>query len=518
MDTSSASEHSAKHHADEAHVSTVKNAQVDTAAQLVAGSAVRLTPEEALRLRRKIDLHIMPLMCTMYLIQFLDKTTLGEAAVLGIIPGAHLTETQFNWLGTIFYLSYLVFQYPQNLALQRFPVGRWVTINIFLWAVILLCHAACSSFGGLFTVRFLLGVCEGAVTPGFMIVTSMFYTREEQTRRVGYWFLMNGVAVIFLGFISFGVLHTHTGAFLPWQWLMVITGTITLVVSVLFWFFFPDSPTTAWFLTPEERILAIERIRENQTGVENKHFKWDQFWETIKDPRTWLFALFAGTSNVVNSLTNQRQLIVAQFGFNDIQTTLLGCVDGVVEIVSIFVGVTLASQKHVGRAFSGVLMYVPAILGAILVSALPYSDTVGLLFSYWLSIFAIAPFSIFLGWIGAITSGHTRRITTNAIVLCGYAIGNAVSQFMWKAEYQPRNHIPWAVITACNFAAGVMLILIRFWLASENKKRDAEGYDDTYDSVYIAEEQADGSTLEKKVDKAFLDLTDKQNREFRYIL
>jgi len=257
----------------------------------------------------------------------------------------------------------------------------------------------------------------------------------------------------------------------------------------------------------------------NQTGVENKHyFVIRRFWETIQDPRTWLFALFAATSNVVNSLTNQRQLIVAQFGFNDIQTTLLGCVDGVVEIVAIFVGVTLASQKHVGRAFSGVLMYVPAILGSILVSALPFSDTVGLLFSYWISIFAIAPFSIFLGWIGALTSGHTRRITTNGIVLCAYAIGNAVSQFMWKAQYQPRNHIPWAVIAACNFGAGVMLLIIRFMLASENKKRDAEGYDDTYDNVYIAEEQADGNTVEKKVDKAFLDLTDKQNREFRYIL
>lgn len=39
---------------------------------------------------------------------------------------AHLNATQFNWLGTIFYFSYLIFQYPQNLALQRFPVGKWM--------------------------------------------------------------------------------------------------------------------------------------------------------------------------------------------------------------------------------------------------------------------------------------------------------------------------------------------------------------------------------------------------------
>jgi MFS family permease len=103
---------------------------------------------------------------------------------------AHLTQNQFNWLGSIFYLSYLVFQacislctllvlpnlpldfqYPQNLALQRFPVGKWMSINIFIWAIALLSHAACKSFGGLFAVRFILGICEGAITPGFMIVS-----------------------------------------------------------------------------------------------------------------------------------------------------------------------------------------------------------------------------------------------------------------------------------------------------------------------------------------------------------
>lgn len=61
------------------------------------------------------------------------------------------------------------------------------SINIFVWGVSLCAHAACHSFGGLFTVRFILGVCEGSITAGFMIVSAMFYTRAEQTRRVGYW-------------------------------------------------------------------------------------------------------------------------------------------------------------------------------------------------------------------------------------------------------------------------------------------------------------------------------------------
>ena len=60
------------------------------------------------------------------------------------------------------------------------------SLNIFIWGVTLCCHAACKNFAGLFAARFVLGICEGSFMPGFMIVNSMFYTRSENTSRVGY--------------------------------------------------------------------------------------------------------------------------------------------------------------------------------------------------------------------------------------------------------------------------------------------------------------------------------------------
>jgi len=120
---------------------------------------------------------------------------------------------------------------------------------------------------------------------------------------------------------------------------MIITGLITVVTAVLYWFLFPDSPTSAWFLTPEERAKAVLRIRENQTGVENKTFKKEQMIEALTDSKTWWFALFTALANVPNSLLNQRTIIVTSFGWTPLQSTLFGCVDGVIEIITIFVGV-----------------------------------------------------------------------------------------------------------------------------------------------------------------------------------
>ncbi|KZP15481.1 MFS general substrate transporter [Athelia psychrophila] len=477
-------------HTDKAIVNSINDRNLDTAAKLVAGVKGALDPVEAQRIRRKIDIHILPMMCILYWMQYMDKTTLGSAAILGIDTSAHLSTNQYNWLGTIFYLAYLLFEIPQSLALQRFPVGKWMSINVFVWGIALCCHAACTSFGGLFVVRMLLGICEGSITAGFLIVSSMFYTRNEQTLRVGYWFLMNGTAQIISGFLSFGALHIKTSGFEPWQWLMIITGSMTLIIATAFWFFFPDSPTNAWFLTMDERVKAVQRIKENQTGVENKHFKKKQFIEALLDPKTWLFALFAATCSVPNSLSNQRQLIVSSFGFTYLQTTLLGCVDGTIEIVTIWTGVHLAARIKDGRAYVGAVYFIPNLLGVFLITLLPWSDKVGLLFAQWLTGVGTTGYVLALSWLSTVTAGHTKRVTVNAILLSGYCVGNAVAPFMWQEKYKPR----------------------------ENNRRDVEPLDDTYDEVYIETADADGNTIEQKVPKNYLDLTDIENREFRYVL
>ncbi|TFK45315.1 MFS general substrate transporter [Heliocybe sulcata] len=510
-----------------AHNVAVSTREVDTGAQLVAGADFELDEAEAVRIRRKIDWHILPMMCTLYWIQFMDKTTLGSSAILGIrynwfvfpLVGVSATRAKgTHRLGTIFYLSYLLFEYPQNIALQAFPVGKWMSFNITVWGIVLCLHAACTNFAGLFVVRFILGACEGAITAGFMIVSSMFYTRNEQTLRVGYWLLMADPAQIISGFISFGSLHIHSGGMEPWQWLMIITGILTLVCALAYWFLFPDSPTNAWFLTKEERVKAVRRIKENQTGVENKHFKKDQMIEALTDPKTWLFALFSALDNVPNSLTNQRQIIVSSFGFSNLQTTLLGCVDGLVEICTIWTGVTLAARVRDGRAYVGAVYFVPSLLGIVLINTLPWSDKVGLLFSQWLTGISVTAFVMSLSWLSSVTAGHTKKVTTNAIMLSAYCVGNAAGPFMWQAKYKPRNHVPWAIIAACYAICPLILLLIRHMLSKENSKRDAEPPDETYEDVYIEVVDENGEKTERKVDKAYLDLTDRQNREFRYVL
>ncbi|KAG0146871.1 hypothetical protein CROQUDRAFT_700947 [Cronartium quercuum f. sp. fusiforme G11] len=411
----------------------------------------------------------------------MDKTTLGNAALLGLQTDLHLTAGEYNWLGTIFYVSYLLFEYPQNLALQRYPVGKWLAFNGIVWAVLVACQAACKNFWQIFWCRFLLGACEGSATAAFMISTSMFYTHREQSSRTGYWFLMNGISVATSSFLSYGVLHIHTDKLHPWQWFFIITAIVTLTVSLCLLLFFPDSPATAWFLTPEERVKAILRIKVNQTGVENKHFKPHQTVEALQDPKTWAWFFYSIFVTIPN-ITNQQSLIIKSLGYSTLKTTLLSSVIGFVQAISILVGVLLVRAIKNSRAIVAVVMSIPNITAAIMSVILPWSAKIALLIA------------IYLSWFASTVS---------------YCIGNIIAPQLWQAQYKPRNILPWSLILSCYLTCSVMILGMRFYLVRQNKKR----YQENHDNNEVDEkDNLENKKNIHKVDKAFMDLTDLENK------
>ena len=128
-------------------------------------------------------------------------------------------------------------------------------------------------------------------------------------------------------------------------------------------------------------------------------------------------------------------------------------------------------------------------------------------------------FVLSLSWISSVTAGHTKRVTTNAIMLIAYCIGNAAAPFMWQAKYQPRyvlsfddtsytwantlpsNHVPWIIIGICYVVCPMILLMLRYILQRENRIRDNEPVDETYDDVYIEVVTPEGKRVEQKVPK-----------------
>lgn len=115
---------------------------------------------------------------------------------MGIQDDAHLATNQYSWLGTILYMGVLFGEYPTNFLLQKLPVAKYLAFNVFAWGTVVACSAAGNSFASLMVVRFLLGVFESCVQPAFIIMTGMWYTRQEQAILTSLWYSMQGVVLM----------------------------------------------------------------------------------------------------------------------------------------------------------------------------------------------------------------------------------------------------------------------------------------------------------------------------------
>lgn len=107
------------------------------------------------------------------MLQSIDKTTLGYASVFGVREDAHLTGKQYSWLGALFYLGYLAWEFPTGMLLQRFPIAKFMAVTVILWGVTLMCHAAAGGFAGLAAARSFLGVFEASINPGMCVCVYM---------------------------------------------------------------------------------------------------------------------------------------------------------------------------------------------------------------------------------------------------------------------------------------------------------------------------------------------------------
>ncbi|KAI4720151.1 major facilitator superfamily transporter [Aureobasidium sp. EXF-10727] len=483
-------------------VKDVKNADAALDFLRHEGEGVDMTEDDEKRLVRKIDWMIMPLMWCCYVCQYLDKTLINYAAVMGLYEDANITKADFSNLAWIFYVSYLAFEFPHGYGMQRFPTAKYLGIMVLLWGTIVTVTAACRSYAGLITTRVLLGCFESAVAPSLMLITTMWYKKNEQPPRVGIWYLGTGTGTIIGSLLSYAFQHVKSASLYSWQILFLVVGLITVCIGITVVLILPDNPMTSR-LSHQEKIWAIERLRGNQTGIENKHFKSNQVLECFCDPQTWLLSLITISSSVPNGAVSSFQAtLIKGFGYNSKETALLQIPAGVCSVVSILIATYLAGRFD-QRGLNIVTLLIPGILGGALMAFLPESNKAGKLIGNYLTNCIGASLPLLYSWVGANYAGHTKKVTMNAILLISFCLGNIIGPLTFRAADAPE-YVPAKITIIVTCAAAVVLtLLLRFYYQWENKRRDR-----------VAEQRGQGH----KTDIEFADVTDRKNKEFRYRL
>ncbi|KAF4873228.1 putative transporter [Colletotrichum siamense] len=496
---------------DVGQVKLMDDRDVDPALKLTGGVVIEFTPEEERQTLRKIDMNMLPLMCWVYMIQFADKTTLNYASLMGIREDTNLKGNEFSWISSIFYAGYLAWEFPTTYLFRRLPVGKYVSANILAWGAALTCHAATHNYAGLLATRFFLGAFEATVTPAFVLITSMWYKQGEQARRVGYWLSCNGFSLIIMALIGYGLSAVEESSIAPWKILFLVLGLITVLTGAFNLWYLPDNQANAKFLDDRQRLIAIERIRDNFQGIGSRVWKWDQFREAFRDPRTYLYALFSFLMNIPNGgITTFGSIIVNSFGFNARLSLLLGAPSGLFDIGGKLL-FTWLSDKYMDRTLFAFVAIMFPLIGGIMMITIPLSSKGALLLGYWMISVSGSSWGLVMVAISNNTLGYTKKVTVNSLQIIAYAAGNWIGPQTFRADDAPlykRGKMMVAIMYGC---AALVLVVLRFVNIRENKRRDRLA---AASGVELSEETA---ALELERSK-FMDLTDFKLAHFRYVL
>ncbi|KAH8925564.1 MFS general substrate transporter [Atractiella rhizophila] len=496
-----------------AHVEGVDAEIAEFFAQNPHLAGIVIDEAENKRLRWMIHKRVLVVMVVTYFAQTLDKGTINFASIMGIREDTKLHGQQYAWLTTCLYIVILVVEFPTNRIIQRFPIGKILAFNIISWGIVLACTAACTNFVGLVTVRTLLGAFECICQPAFVFLSTMWYRREEQGLIIASFYAMNGFQQCVGGLLAYGIAHIKHAAIKNWQVLFTLLGSCTVAWGIFVLYWLPDSPMRAKCWSMEDRVKMVERVRANDTGIQNKQFKWYQFKEGLMDPVVWAVTLISFTNALpTGGLGAFSNIILKQFGFTVLQTYLLAIAQGSVIMSFLFSAAYIA--KRVNQKLLLAFIYtLPNVIGTIVFLSVPPnpSTKVGLYISFLLTQAFAAVAVLNLAVMSGNIAGRTKQVVATSLVFIFWAGGNAAGPQVFRTNDAPRYRKAFTAHIVVYAIQCATILFLRIYLMRRNvlKRRD----------------QAKTLTKTSGEDKderighkmAFDDLTDRENPDFRYV-
>jgi MFS family permease len=352
-----------------------------------------------------------------------------------------LTGDRYSFSASIFYLGYIAGALPAMLLAQHFPVERVTAGIIGVWGVTLILTIECSDFRGLYAQRFFLGFLEAGVSPILMIIVSSFYKKNEQPLRMGSWwaagkaslrlvYIMSnactaGFVSIFAPLINYGLGHIH-GALSTWKYMYIFAGSVTILWAIVIMAFLPPNPVHARGFSERERYIAVARLRTNNTGVRNTHFKPAQALELAYDPRFWLAVATAFCIMVTNGpLSTFVPIIISGFGYSPLNSLLLSMPCGAVAGIETLLVTWIASKlsRRNWNTWIIAACQVPSIVAAVLLWKLPADAQGARLFALYLLGGFASPYGVLMALHTANTAGYTKKSVTASGLFMGYCLG-----------------------------------------------------------------------------------------------
>ncbi|KAJ5608187.1 hypothetical protein N7537_004806 [Penicillium hordei] len=377
-----------------------------------------LSAAEEKKLLRRIDWHLIPLLAVMYMLKSVDFTNVSYARTMdkgtahNILTELKMTSDQYNLVTTMYYVS---------------------------WGIVLCCHAAVTNRQGLYAVRFFLGLFEAGLWPGMLLQLCYWYRPDEVAPRIVLVTLLGNFSTVISGVLAFAFNGVVAGGLSGWKWLILTEGIFTVLLGIFTYFFLPDFPSTASWLSEKEKAFTQARLPSNSPRAAESNFNLRELITTLKNKRIWLF-LFCWAFFTIGTtgLTFYQPTVISSLGFTSMgEAQLLNIPSAVFAVIltvafGIFADTGRIPQPAIPLGFMIVILACYGVLYAFPNTGGVYAATIVA------GGFSTAWYTMMWPWRVQTTEGATGSAFAIAIANSYGQIGGAVGSQLFNSRFAPR--------------------------------------------------------------------------------
>ncbi|KAG9248320.1 MFS nicotinic acid transporter-like protein [Calycina marina] len=300
------------------------------AASLPPDPDAHLSPEEKAAIDKKLlwklDIRLIPWLCILYLLAFLDRTNIGNAKIAGLTDTIPMSTGAYNATLSIFFVSYSVFEPLTNVLLKKLRPSIFIPLIMVVWGLCMTFMGFVTNWSGLMAARWWLGVAEAGLFPGINYYLSCWYRREEFGIRAAIFFSAAAVSGSFGGLLAAAIEKMDgIGGKPGWAWIFILEGIVTVLFGIVSVWMVHDFPDLATFLSDQDRARVVRRLKmDQQSSAEHESFQMKYIWMAMKDYKMWLgMAIYAGCDMPLYAFSLFLPSIISAMGYQSTKAQLL---------------------------------------------------------------------------------------------------------------------------------------------------------------------------------------------------
>ncbi|KAH7882598.1 MFS general substrate transporter [Phlebopus sp. FC_14] len=412
----------------------------------------------------------------MYLLSFMDRGNIGNAKLDGLMTQLNLTGDRYNIALAMYFVSYCFFEAPSNLIIQVIPPSRWLPGIMVIWGLAMMLMGFVTTYPQLVAVRFCLGVAEAGLYPGVTYYYTFWYPRYKYQFHLALFSGASAAAGAFSGLLAFAIdFMNGDGGLEGWSWIFILEGIATVVIGGIAFLVMVDYPSTAKFLSPEERAYVIQKQRCDAAVNQEDHMA-QQVWAAFTDWQVWSVALLQLTiSGPSYGITYFLPTIINNFGYSTSITQLLTIPPYVLATIVLLVFAHYSDKCGMRSPFIFASQFIALAGYAINISNASSGVKYFGIYLCVIGSYAASPGCV--SWMANNLGGKYKRAIGVALEVTMGNVGGAIACNIFRTQDEPR-YIPGFGVEMALLCLGLVINpIIALTYKRINARRDAAARD-----------------------------------------